>query len=118
MQTGLGRFVLPAEKETARKKKMPARKTTSKANSKGGDGDDAAPDFEKAMAELEDVVRRLETGDQPLEESLAAFEKGVGLVKALHVRLDAVQTRIDELTQGADGQVLLVPLDADEDDEL
>ena len=74
-------------------------------------------DFEKAMAELEDLVRRLEAGDQPLEESLSVFEKGVGLVKTLHRRLDAVQTRIDELVQGADGSVKLSPLAVVDDDE-
>lgn len=87
----------------------------SAKKSKAGKTD--PPDFEAAMAELDDVVRRLEAGDQPLEESLAAFEKGVGLVKALHARLDAVQARIDELTQGADGAAVLVPIDDDEDDD-
>lgn len=86
---------------------MSARKTKPK----GSD----APDFEAAMAELDDVVRRLEAGDQPLEDSLAAFEKGVGLVRALHARLDAVQARIDELTQGADGSAVLTPIEDDED---
>ena len=75
-------------------------KKTSKSDS---------PDFERAMAELENTVRRLEAGDLPLEESLAAFEKGVALVRALHSRLDAVQTRIDELTQGPDGGSVLAP---------
>ena len=46
------------------------------------------PKFEDAMSELEDVVRQLEAGDVPLEESLAAFEKGVSLVRLLHTRLD------------------------------
>jgi len=71
-----------------------------------------APDFERAMAELEETVRRLEAGDLPLEESLAAFEKGVALVRALHARLDAVQMRIDELTQGPDGGSTLAPFAA------
>jgi len=79
------------------------------------------PDFERAMAELEETVRRLEGGDLPLEESLAAFEKGVALVRALHARLDAVQMRIDELTQGPDGGSTLAPFaapggGADDDD--
>ena len=68
-----------------------------------------SPDFERAMAELEEAVRCLEAGDLPLEESLAAFEKGVALVRALHARLDAVQMRIDELTQGAGGAASLAP---------
>jgi exodeoxyribonuclease VII small subunit len=75
------------------------------------------PDFEATMAELEDVVRLLEGGDQPLEDALAAFEKGIGLVKALHARLDSVQMRIDELAQGADGKDVLVPLALEDGDE-
>lgn len=82
---------------TAKKAKMETRK-------------DDNPDFEVAMAGLEETVRRLETGDLPLEESLAAFEKGVALVRTLHGRLDAVQTRIDELTQGSGGEAVLKPL--------
>lgn len=83
--------------------KKPNRKQTKAAE---------GPDFERAMAELEETVRLLEGGDLPLEDSLAAFEKGVSLVKALHGRLDAVQTRIDELTQGPDGAAVLTPLAA------
>ena len=45
-----------------------------------------------------------------LEESLAAFEKGVGLVKALQSRLDEVQARVDQLTTAADGSVQVTPL--------
>jgi len=70
------------------------------------------PDFERALAELEETVRRLEAGDLPLEESLGAFEKGVALVRALHSRLDTVQTRIDELTQEPGGASALAPLAA------
>ena len=69
--------------------------------------------FEEAMAELEDVVERLETGDVPLEASLAAFERGVALVRLLHARLDSVQARIEELTRNERGEVVAKPLDDD-----
>jgi exodeoxyribonuclease VII small subunit len=87
----------------------------------------AAPDFERTLAELEDTVRRLEAGDLPLEDSLGAFEKGVALVRSLHARLDAVQMRIDELTQppgaAAAAGAALTPFDAgladeDKDDDI
>ncbi len=74
-------------------------------------------DFEKAMAELEETVRKLEAGDAPLDESLAAFEKGVALVRTLHSRLDAVQARIEELTGGRDGATLSRPFATDDDAE-
>lgn len=63
------------------------------------------------MEALEDVVRKLEAGDVPLEESLAAFEKGVALVRILHARLDAVQGKIEELTRGTRGEVTTKPLE-------
>ena len=72
------------------------------------------PKFEDALAELESVVKRLEEGDIPLEESLAAFERGVSLVRLLHGRLDTVQTRIEELTRGERGDLALGPLEDDD----
>ncbi|HEY2773441.1 MAG TPA: exodeoxyribonuclease VII small subunit [Candidatus Binatia bacterium] len=80
--------------------------------SKKGDANRGAPDFEQAMAELEETVRRLDAGELPLEESLATFEKGIALVRALHARLDAAQMRIDELTRRPDGTASLAPLAA------
>jgi exodeoxyribonuclease VII small subunit len=69
--------------------------------------------FEQALAQLEEIVRKLEAGDVPLEDSLAAFERGVGLVRVLHTRLDAVQEKIEELTRGANGEVATKPFDAE-----
>lgn len=73
------------------------------------------PKFEDALTELETVVKRLEEGDIPLEESLAAFERGVTLVRLLHARLDSVQTRIEELTRSERGDLALEPLENDDD---
>jgi len=73
------------------------------------------PKFEDALTELESVVKRLEEGDIPLEESLAAFERGVTLVRLLHARLDSVQTRIEELTRSERGDLALEPLENDDD---
>jgi exodeoxyribonuclease VII small subunit len=73
------------------------------------------PRFEAALAELEEVVRQLEEGDVPLEDSLAAFERGVALVRLLHARLDAVQTRVEELTRSERGTLGLEPLDDDDE---
>jgi exodeoxyribonuclease VII small subunit len=42
----------------------------------------ATPDFEAALAELEQIVLRLEQGDLPLEESLRQFERGVALTRS------------------------------------
>jgi exodeoxyribonuclease VII small subunit len=72
---------------------------------------DAELKFEEAMAQLEEIVRTLEAGDVPLEDSLAAFEKGVGLVRVLHARLDAVQEKIEELTRTEKGELATKPFE-------
>lgn len=56
-------------------------------------------DFESAIAELEQIVRQLEDGDQPLEASLALFERGVELSRYCHDQLGAAQKRIEVLTE-------------------
>ena len=58
------------------------------------DSHEERPPFEEAMAELETLVRRLEQGELPLEESLAAFERGMALVRSLAARLEDVAQRV------------------------
>lgn len=53
--------------------------------------------FETALQALEGVVTRLEKGELSLEESLQAYEEGVRLAHAARGRLDAMQTRLDQL---------------------
>ncbi|MGE0702894.1 MAG: exodeoxyribonuclease VII small subunit [Vicinamibacterales bacterium] len=55
-------------------------------------------DFEAAIAELETVVRKLEEGDIPLEQSLALYERGVQLSRFCHARLEEAERRIEILT--------------------
>ena len=71
-------------------------------------GDERA--FEEALAELEALVRRLEQGELPLEESLAAFERGMALVRQLGTRLDDVAQRVEVLLRAADGALATRPL--------
>ena len=78
--------------------------------------DDDRP-FEEAMTELETLVRRLEDGALPLEESLAAFERGMALARVLGGRLDDVSQRVDVLIRTADGALATRPLAAEEDEE-
>ena len=54
-------------------------------------------DFEQAVDELETIVAALEQGRMTLEESLAGFERGVGLVRVCRERLDNAETRVREL---------------------
>jgi exodeoxyribonuclease VII small subunit len=73
------------------------------------------PRFEELFAELEALVHRLEEGELPLEESLHAFERGMGLVRALSERLAAIEQRVDVLVRGAEGTLERRPLARDDD---
>jgi exodeoxyribonuclease VII small subunit len=56
--------------------------------------------FEKALEELETLVARMEDGKLPLEESLAAYQRGAELIKYCEGRLAAAQARIAILDGG------------------
>ena len=55
------------------------------------------PDFERALAELEGLVERLERGDLPLDEALKAFERGVALTRHCQASLQAAQQKVEIL---------------------
>ena len=59
--------------------------------------------FQELMDRMEAVVERLETGNLPLEESLALFEEGVSLSRQAAARLESAEKRVEELL--ADGSV-------------
>src|SRR5215212_10793421 len=59
--------------------------------------------FEVQLAALEKVVRELERGDLPLEESLKLFEDGVRLSRECQERLNQAERRIEVLLKDADG---------------
>jgi exodeoxyribonuclease VII small subunit len=64
--------------------------------------DPSIKDFEAAIAELETVVKKLEEGDLPLEQSLALYERGVQLSRFCHARLEEAERRIDILNERGD----------------
>jgi exodeoxyribonuclease VII small subunit len=66
--------------------------------------------FEQALAELEEVVEQLESGALPLDDSLAAFEKGVGLVKFCNQKLNEVEKKVELLLKDKDGRLQLTTL--------
>jgi exodeoxyribonuclease VII small subunit len=68
--------------------------------------------FEASLAELEKLVQVLEGASRPLEEQLAAFEKGVRLAKDCFQRLEAAEKRVAQVLEGADGVPVEAPLDA------
>lgn len=70
--------------------------------------------FETSLAELEQIVGKLEGGDLPLEESLELFEKGIKLSRECRTRLTNAERRIEILMKDADGGLTAVELDTDE----
>ena len=66
------------------------------------------PDFEQALAELEQLVERLERGDLPLDEALKTFERGVALTRHCQTSLKAAQQKVEILLRKS-GQAELAP---------
>ena len=66
------------------------------------------PDFEQALAELEQLVERLERGDLPLDEALKTFERGVALTRHCQTSLKSAQQKVEILLKKS-GQASLAP---------
>lgn len=73
--------------------------------------DPSAKKFEVALEDLEEVVEQLESGELSLEDSLAAFEKGVGLVKYCNQKLNEVEKKVELLVKDKEGKLQLKPLE-------
>lgn len=69
--------------------------------------------FEQSITRLEEIVRRMERGEVPLEEALALFEEGTGLVASCTKQLDEAEMKIVRLSKGADG----APVEREFEDE-
>jgi exodeoxyribonuclease VII small subunit len=59
--------------------------------------------FEQALAELETIVRTLEQGSAPLDESITLYQRGDSLRRHCEARLKAAQMRIEQIALGPDG---------------
>ena len=64
----------------------------------------ASLSFEQALAELEQIVARLESGQAPLEDSIQLYERGAALKTHCEQRLEAAQMRVEKIVVGAGGQ--------------
>lgn len=66
--------------------------------------------FETALAKLEQIVRKLESGDLTLEESLKAFEEGIGLTHTCEKMLQEAKGKVEKLIQKEGGKLTPEPL--------
>ena len=70
--------------------------------------------FEAALAELETIVRGLEAGTAPLDQSIELYQRGDALKRHCEARLAAAQERIEQISLKPDGQPAgTVPFDVD-----
>ena len=60
--------------------------------------------FEENMQRLEQIVRAMEVGDAPLEESLKLFQEGTKLVETCTKQLDEAEMQIKKIVPGAEGE--------------
>lgn len=61
--------------------------------------------FEEAFSSLENIVQKMESGELSLDESLAAFEEAIKLVKFCNSELEQAEQKVRILTEGSDGVV-------------
>ena len=59
--------------------------------------------FEASLTRLEEIVKKMESGDLPLEEALSLFEEGTALVKSAGKLLDDAELKVVKLMKGPDG---------------
>ena len=73
----------------------------------------ATPDFEQSLADLQTLVERLENGELSLEESLSAFEQGIGLTRDCQAALSQAEQKV-QILLGRNGELEEAPFDADQ----
>ena len=71
------------------------------------------PTFEENMQRLEQIVRAMERGEVPLEESLKLFQEGTELVRTCGKLLDEAQLQVKKITVAEDGSPVEGPFDAE-----
>ncbi len=70
--------------------------------------------FEKALEELEGIVRALESGKAPLDESIQAYERGIALKQYCEKKLTEARLKIEKITLSPDGTPATAPFDVSE----
>lgn len=69
------------------------------------------PDFERSLARLEEVVRKLESPQLSLDDAMKLFEEGVELQRECQKQLEEAEGRVEILLKKADGKMVAEPFD-------
>jgi exodeoxyribonuclease VII small subunit len=72
-------------------------------------------EFEKSLARLEEVVKRLESSDLPLDEAMKLFEEGVKLSHDCQNQLAEAEGRVEILLKKADGKIAAEPFEPEDE---
>ena len=67
--------------------------------------------FEQSLKRIEEIVSSLENGELELEQSMALFEEGTGLISKCTARLNEAQQKVTKLTAGENGEPMEVPFE-------
>ena len=73
----------------------------------------AAMSFEDALAELEQIVKRLEEGRGRLDDAISSYERGAQLKQHCERKLREAQERVDKIVKGPDGSIAVEPAKID-----
>lgn len=73
--------------------------------------------FEAALAELEEILAQIESGEVGLEQSLIRYERGNFLIQHCQNVLNSAEKQIEVLSRDAEGQIKSAPLDEPTDDQ-
>ena len=73
-------------------------------------------DFESALLRLEEIVKKLDSGDLPLASLLEAYEEGVTLSRFCHTKLEEAERKIEILSKHSDGTLKPEPFEEKNDD--
>jgi exodeoxyribonuclease VII small subunit len=72
-------------------------------------------EFEKSLARLEEVVKRLESAELSLDEAMGLFEEGVKLSRECQKRLEEAEGKVEILLKKADGKIVPEPFEPEEE---
>ena len=70
-------------------------------------------DFECALKRLEEIVKKLENGELPLDSALELFEEGVKLSRFCHARLEEAERRVEILLKNGSGAMRAAPFESE-----
>ena len=74
-------------------------------------------DFERSLARLEEIVRRLENANLTLDDAMKLFEEGVELSRACQKQLEEAEGRVEVLLKRADGKLVAEPFGLESEKE-